>query len=376
MKRTFWIATSIIALGFAGAAATRTDELHDIAARTGPNPLQTTQQEHDNRRPVLVMTVRASRGANALSLPGVIAARTEETRAFQVGGRLVERRVSLGDIVRKGEILARLDDSDFRLALEAAEAERAAATAAFDKARVDLGRITSLESGGWASNRASDDAEIAFEEARARLERARRAEMLARNQLDYATIRADAGGVVTREFAEAGQVIAPGQPILRIARDAGREAIVAVPEARLSDIRDRRAVVELWSQDGTEIPARLVELSPVADPVTRTFEARYRLDDITVPPALGMSVTVRLTGRDPAETTEIPLSAMHYGAEGPSVWAVTKTGRLETRPVSVAGIGAKTVRIGSGLRDGERIVVIGTHKLSAGETVRPIQQEG
>lgn len=372
MKHSLWIATSLIALGFAGAAATRTD---DFAARMGLNHAQQTKQGQLTKRAVLVKTVQSDRSTSAISLPGVIAAGTEETRAFQVGGRLLERRVSLGDPVRRGDMLARLDDSDLRLGLEAAEAERAAAATAFDKAKESLGRVVSLQSDGWASIRASDDAQVAFEEARGRLERSQRTEMLARNNLDYATIRADADGVVTREFAEAGQVVAPGQPIIRIAQDASRQAIVAVPEGLLADIYDRRAVVELWSQDGVENPASLVELSPIADPVTRTFEARYRLED-GAHPALGMSATIRLTKPYTAVTTEVPFSALHYGADGPTVWTVGADGRLERRSVAIASIGAETVQIASGIRDGERIVVIGTHKLSAGETVRTIQYEG
>lgn len=376
MKRTLLIASSLVALAVTGAGLSGIGGPEWMTASAGLGSPPASEDAGPVRRPVLVATVRADRSESVVSLPAVIAPATEETRAFQVNGRLVERLVSLGDIVRRGDVLARLDDSDFQLALQAAEAERAAARAAHEKARLALDRVRSLQTGGWVSTRASDDAEVAFEEARGRFEQARRAVNLARNALDHAVISADADGVVTREFAEPGQVVAPGQPILGIARDAGREAIMAVPEGLVADLRTRRAVVAIWSEDSRVIPARLVELSPIADPVTRTFEARYRLDGHGAAPALGMSATVRLTRTEDTATTEVPLSALSFDAQGPSVWAVDEEGRTERRPVAIVGIGTDTARIASGLSDGERIVVIGVHKIRAGETVRAIQKEG
>lgn len=375
MKRSLWITALLFALGFAGAAATRTDNIQGIAGRMGLEHGQHHKQVDKNTRAVLVTTVRADRSESEFSLPGVIAAGTEETRAFQVGGRLLERRVSLGDHVKQGDVLARLDTSDLRLAVEATRAERFAAITAFEKAKAHLSRVTSLQTDGWASNRTSDEALVSFEEARGRLERAQRAVMLTRNNLDYATIRADSDGLVTREFAEAGQIITPGQPIVRIAHDEGREAIVAVPESALADIRYRRAIVELWSDADATFRAELVELSPIADPVTRTFEARFRIEE-GKGPALGMSATVRLSKPDSRESTEVPLSALQFSADGASVWTVDTNGLLERRPVTVASMGADKVKISSGIREGEQVVVIGTHKLLADETVRTIQYEG
>lgn len=375
MTRQLWIATSVLALGLAGAGATGIGHFEASFAGRGLEGTQRSEESATEGRPVLVMTAQSDRSTNTVRLPGVIAAATEETRAFQVAGRLHERFVSLGDSVRKGDVLARLDDNDFRLALESAEAEHTAARAAFDKAGVSLRRVTSLQSDGWVSTRAFEETSVAFEEARSRVERAERAVLLARNNLTYATIRADADGVVTREFAEVGQVVASGQPILRIARKFGREAIVAVPEVLLTDIRDRRATVELWSQEGTEVAARLVELSPIADPLSRTFEARYRLETQQDVPALGMSATIRLTRPDAATSTKVPLSALHYGDDGASVWTVALDGRIERRHVSVAVLGSETVRIESGLTEGDRVVVIGGHKLTEGLRVRTIERD-
>ena len=176
-------------------------------------------------------------------------------------------------------MVATLDDTDLRLQLEAAEAARSAARIALDKGEIDLARVTTLEQKGWASDQATDARTVDVEELRARLLQAERSVELAENALSYATLRADAAGVVTETYAEAGQVVALGQPVVRIARAGDREAVVSVPEALVGEIRSAGAEVELWSEPAPRrrYPVELRELSPVADPATRTYEARFTL---------------------------------------------------------------------------------------------------
>jgi RND family efflux transporter MFP subunit len=325
-------------------------------------------------RVVMVTTVRFEPGRRVQHLPGWIAARTETDLAFRVGGKLLARSVSVGDEVRAGDVVATLDETDLRLQLEAAEAERTAARIALEKAEINLRRVTELEAKGWTSDQASDREAVIAEEARARLLRAERNVELAENQLSYATLRADADGVVTDTMAEAGQVLAAGAPVVRIARAGGREAVVAIPEAMLAEVRGAEATVELWSEPGRPIPATLRELSPVADGATRTFEARYALARPR-DAALGMSATVSLASRGEA-AAELPAPALFDTGAGPVVWVVGQDGRLEARHVTVAGYAAGAARIIEGLADGERVVTLGAHKLEPGEAVRPVEAEG
>lgn len=325
-------------------------------------------------RVVMVAPVRFAPQAGERRLPGVIAARTEADLGFRVGGKLVERTVSAGDRVRAGDVVARLDETDLRLELEAGEAARAAARIALDKAEANLDRVSTLQTNGWASRQASDAETVTVEEARARLLQAERSAELALNRLAYATLRADADGLVTDAAAEPGQVLAAGQPVVRIARAGAREAVVAIPEAMVHSVRAATARVEPWSEPGAWRAATLRELSPVADGATRTFEARYALaesDGLD----LGMSVTVALATGGTAGAA-VPLAAILDAGAGPQVWVVGGDGRLEARPVRIAGYDGDAARVVDGIADGDRVVVLGAHKLEAGEAVRAVPAEG
>jgi RND family efflux transporter MFP subunit len=367
MRPGLWIATAVAGLG-AGAAAMLLPDglLHRPEASEAPAA--------EAPRVVMVTTAHFDAGRKVRHLPAWIAARTETDLAFRVGGKLLERTVSVGDKVRAGDVVATLDDTDLRLQLEAAEAESTAAQIALEKAEINLRRVTALEAKGWTSDQASDQEAVAAEEARARLLQAERNAELARNQLSYATLRADADGGVTDTMAEPAQVLTAGEPVVRIARAGEREAVVAIPEGMLAEARGADVWVELWSEPGRRIPAKLRELSPIADGATRTFEARYTLESGDA--ALGMSATVSLeTGAGPA-AAELPASALFDTGSGPVVWVVGPDERLEARHVTVAGYADDTARIVEGLADGERVVALGAHKLEPGEVVRPVESEG
>jgi RND family efflux transporter MFP subunit len=368
MRTGFWIATAVVGLGGAGALLAPQALRHFDAEAAAP-------AEQPVPRVVMVTTARLAPNGAVRQLPGTIAPRTEADLAFRVGGKVLARTVSAGDPVRAGDVVATLDDTDLRLQYEAADAERAAARIALEKAEINLARVGTLKAKGWVSDQASDTETVAVEEARARLLEAGRNVDLARNALSYATLRADADGVVTATTAEPGQVLAAGQPAVRIAHAGEREAVVAIPEAMLGGVRDAEARVELWSEPGRRIPARLRLLSPVADGATRTFEARYTLEGGT-DAALGMSVTVTLAIPGAGESAELPLSALLDTGAGPAVWVVGADGRLAARPVTVDDYEGASARIAAGLAEGDRVVVLGAHKLEAGQPVRPVEAEG
>jgi RND family efflux transporter MFP subunit len=367
MRTRLWIATSLLGLA-AGAAAVVVSPGFRSEAKETAEPAAAP-------RVVMVRTARFGAEAPEHRLPGIVAARTEADLGFRVGGKVVERGASVGDRVRAGDVVARLDETDLRLELEAAEAARTAARIALDKAEANFARVTSLQSSGWASRQASDAETVAVEEARARLLQAERTAELARNRLGYATLTADADGIVTETLAEPGQVLAAGQPVVRIARAGGREAVVAIPEAMVRGIGAARARVELWSEPGVERDATLRELSPIADGATRTFEARYALPD-SADLELGMSVTVSLATGDAEPAAAVPLSAVLDEGAGPQVWVVGRDGRLQARPVRIGSYDGAAARIVDGLANGDRVVVLGAHKLQAGEPVRAVAAEG
>lgn len=370
MRPGVLIASTIAGFGLAAGSAVL---LPEHLSRTGARAAVPQQEAiQPVARTVLVTAVQMSRGSSVRSFPATIAAKTESQLAFRVAGKVGAKMVSVGDRIAAGAVIAKLDDTDFQLQLESAEAELSAARIALATETENLTRIESLKSGGWATDRATDLGTAATEEARSRLLRAERNVQLARNQIGYATLRAAEDGVVTHEFVEVGQVVAAGQPIVEAANDGEREAVIAIPEALLSDFRDADATVELWSSPEKRLTAVLTELSPVADPVTRTFQARFRLEDPTGSAALGMSATVWLSRDGQARRAELPLAALNYGDGGASVWVVGPNERIESRDVTIAGFGADTVRISDGLSENEKVVVLGAHKLTDGEPVRPV----
>ena len=172
---------------------------------------------------------------------------------------------------------------------------------------------------------------------------------------------------------EAGQVVTVGQTVARVARLGGREAVVSIPEHRLDVAKTGTAAVSLWSAGSSKYPVKLRELSPVADPTTRTYQARFSIADDVPGVELGMTATVHLTAGSGGPAFVLPASALvRQGSQG-SVWVVGEGGKLTLTPVTVARYGQDEVVISEGLRGGERVVRAGVNRLHAGLVVRPVE---
>ena len=196
---------------------------------------------------------------------------------------------------------------------------------------------------------------------------------LASNALSYAVLTADADGIVTAVSAEPGQVVAAGQPAVRVARTAEKEALVAIPEAKIQDVRSGRPLLTLWAHPGRVWDVQLREVSPSADPATRTFAARYTIQSDKAGVDIGMTGTVAVAAASSRKIARLPLGALFNAGDGPAVWVVDRdAGTLSRRGVAVAGYDAASVLIADGLRDGEWVVAMGVHKLDAGQRVRVV----
>ncbi len=325
-------------------------------------------------RIVLVRPVKLEQIGQEHHLPGTIRPRVETDVAFRVAGKVVRRLVDAGQIVQAGQVLAEMDRTDLDLQLRQAEAERAAALTARDTTAAELDRIATLRRGGWSTQADLDKQQAAAQEAAGRLARAENAVSLARNALDYATLRADADGVIIAANAEPGLVLAQGQPAFRLAHLDRLEAEVAVPETLLEAARTGQATVSLWALPGRTFPASLREISVRADPATRTYPARFALPEDAPGVTWGLTATVTLSSPGPRGAL-LPLSAILDEGKGPSVFVVDpSTNTLVQRPVALARFGAEYAVILSGLSDGEKVVVLGVQKLSNGMSVRPTER--
>ncbi|QTL04465.1 efflux RND transporter periplasmic adaptor subunit [Aquabacter sp. L1I39] len=324
-------------------------------------------------RPVQVITVALTPLEADKSFVGVVRARREIDQSFRVGGKVVQRFVDVGQRVQAGQVIATLDPQDLRLQLESAEAEFAAATANLAQTAAEDGRYRTLTARGFASNADLDRKSVAKEEAAGRLERARRSLDLARNQLAYTDLKADADGVVMTTSAEPGQVVTAGQTVARIARLDEKEAAVALPETALASARTDTATVTLWAEPDRVFKARLRELSPQADATSRTYAARFSIENADDTVALGMTTFVILHPTHVPKVARLPLSSVFDKGAGPRVFVVDPTTHtLEARPVTVAGYTSDSALVSEGLNGGEQVVTMGVQTLDPGRVVRTV----
>src|SRR3954469_22017046 len=326
-----------------------------------------------SERPVQVQRISFENENVSREFVGVVRARYETDLAFRVGGKIVARLVNVGDRVKAGDVVARLDPQDLKLQAQSAEAEFGAATSNLTQAAADLERYTKLRTSGYASVADFDRKKWAKDEADGRVERAKRTLDLARNQLGYSDLKADADGVITATTAEAGQVVATGQAVARLAHRGEKEAVVALPETWLVEARKDDATVRLWWERERSFKAVLRELSPQADAASRTYAARFTILDADDTVALGMTATVTLAQRMETPVARVPLSAVLNRGAGTIVYLVDQGGALIQRTVTVSSFTEDAALITSGLNAGERIVTLGVQKLEAGLKVRTIE---
>lgn len=307
--------------------------------------------------------------------PAVIRPRVEAEIAFRVGGKVVERAVDLGDAVAPGSVLARLDPMNLEHEARAVAARLALARAERANAEAEFSRFARLHDKGWSSQQEFEQRRTVLDAASARIDELEAALVVARNNAGYATLVADAAGVVTHVDVEPGQVVQASRTVLRIAESGGIDAVAHIPEPQVALLRRAELEVELWARPDVRIAGRLRDLSPVADPLTRTFEAHVELVDPPSSVELGMTATLVLRAGDERALSAVPLSALLQDARRPAVWVVDETAQsVALRPVEVERYTADTALVRAGLEAGEKVVTAGVHKLSPAQRVRIWQE--
>ena len=323
-------------------------------------------------RPVLTQTIVPGAGATRDVYSGELRARHEADLAFRVGGKLLARNADAGARVARGAVLARLDPEDARLASQAAAAQLASAESDLSLARAEMERHAELLAKRFISPSAFDAKQNAFNAARARAEQARSQASITANQAAYTTLVADADGVVISVAAEPGQVLAAGQPVLRLARAGEKEVVINAPESQLARFKVGGAVaVSLWADPSTVFPGRIREVAGGADPVTRTYAVRISTPTAPQSAQLGLTATVLLGSSIDPTLVLLPLSALAREGDGAAVWVVDpKTSRVKSRAVTVGQYREDGVTITAGLHPGDVVVTAGVHKLRPEQQVR------
>ena len=214
------------------------------------------------------------------SLTGQVRAKDQASLAFRLDGRMIDRPVNVGDVLKAGQVVARLDPQNQQNALRSAQANLASAEALLTQARLTFGRQQELLKDGWTPRAKFDEAQQAFLTAQAQVDSAQAQVRIAENQLSYTALFADAAGAVTAVGAEAGEVVRAGQTIVQVARQGGRDAVFDVPEQLIrTGPRDPVVEIALTNDPNVRAAGRVREVSPQADSVTRTFQVKIGIVD-------------------------------------------------------------------------------------------------
>jgi RND family efflux transporter MFP subunit len=303
------------------------------------------------------------------SFTGIVAARVQSDLGFRVPGKVLERLVDAGQSVKRGQALMRIDPTDLGLAMRAHEEAVAAARAYAHQTAEDEMRYRDLVAGGAVSASAYDQVKAGAEAARAELNAAEARADLARNETGYAVLLADADGVVVETLVEPGQVVAAGQVVVRVARAGAREAIIELPETLRPAIGSTGRAT-LYG-NGSTGSATLRQLSDAANRQTRTFEARYVLEDRLADAPLGSTISIQISNGRSAPTLQVPIGAIFDSGKGPGVWLVEgETPRVTWREVQLTGLSDDLASVVGNIEIGDRVVALGAHLLHDGEHVR------
>lgn len=322
-------------------------------------------------RPVRVLTIEERAGGDTVSLTGTVQAQTEVNLAFRIDGRMIQRLVNVGDRVRPGQLVARLDPENEENALRAARADVAAAAGQLVEARNHYERQSTLLRDGWTTKARYDEARQVLDTAESRADAAQAQLNIAQSRMGYTQLFADLAGTVTAVRAEAAEVVQAGRMIVQVAREDGRDAVFDVP-AQIKDMApaDPEIEVALTMNPAVTAIGRVREVAPRADPATGTFEVRVGLADPPTAMRLGSTVTGRMQV-GAAAGIEIPASALTRADGQPAVWVVDPdTAMVALRNIEVARHDAASVVVARGLAPGEMVVTAGVQALRPGQKVR------
>ncbi|TDN69831.1 RND family efflux transporter MFP subunit [Paraburkholderia sp. BL10I2N1] len=327
--------------------------------------------------PVVAVAVHPDGQPVASALPGEVEARYATPLSFRVAGKIIERRVRLGDTVKSGEVVARLDPADAQKNAASAQAALDAAQHRLVFARQQLDRDRAQLHDNLISQAQFEQTTDAYASAAAQRDQADQQAALARNQLQYTTLVSDHTGVITAEQADTGQNVSAGQSVYNLAWTGDVDVICDVPESALATLAvGQIAKVTLPALSGRSFTARVRELSPAADPQSRTFRARLTLENAGPDVRLGMTASVSLArdnaARGASSSFVVPATALFHEGNAPALWIVRADDTLELRRIQVTRYNERTIAVSEGLKDGERVVLQGVHTVAAGEKVRVI----
>ncbi len=328
-------------------------------------PVEKTEEIH----PVRALKLATEQFDVLAEFSGEVRPRVESRLGFRVGGKIVARKVDPGMIVKQGQVLLQLDPQDLQLAQVQANAGMKAAESNRDLAAAELKRYLDLREKNFVSQAVLDAKASANKAAQASFEQAEAAYRNQANQANYTTLVSDVDGIVTSVDAEAGQVVAAGAPVVRVARLGEKEILIGIPENKVAALRKVSDVrVRLWATPNASIVGAIREIAPIADPVTRTYTAKIAIPTATEEVGLGMTAYVSFIVKTPNASIKVPLTALVRDKDNNAVWVI-ENGAVRLVPVQVTGPSGNDVLLSSGVVAGQTIVTAGANLLKPGQKV-------
>jgi RND family efflux transporter MFP subunit len=332
-------------------------------------------EKTEDIRPVRVVTAALEGAELQTEFSGEIRAKVESRLGFRVPGKIIARKVDAGTVVKRGQVLMQLDPQDLLLGQAQAKAGLMAAESSRDLAKAEYKRYQELREKNFVAQAVLDAKETAYKAAQASYEQAKAGLSNQSNLASYSTLVSDVDGVVTGIDAEVGQVVAAGTPVVRVAKAGELDMVIGIPEDRINSIRQMKDVnVRLWANKDEVIVAKLRELSPIADPVTRTFTAKLALPANANGIKLGMTANASFGMKNPHAMIRLPLTALFQDKAASSVWVV-ENDAVRLVPVQVGSTIDEDVLIASGLTPGQSVVTAGVNLLKPGQKVKILGAE-
>lgn len=323
-------------------------------------------------RPVKVVEIGEAETTRQLDYSGSVRARTEMNLGFRIAGKVTERLVDIGQHVNEGDVLARVDPSDYELSVKSAEASLDGAERQVETVDLARKRAEQLYAKNFAPKSQLDQAVLSYDQAVATRDAARSTLAQAQNQVHYTDLKASKAGIVTAISADIGQVVGAGTPVMTVAVDGEKEVLIAVPEMDIAGFRPGKEVkASFWSDEALTLDGKVREVAGSADPQSRTFAVRVSLpNDPRV--LLGMTANVAAIVGSKAQLVSIPLTAMAEKDGKHIVWTVDRASdTVHPRPIKVANFTADGVAVAEGLKQGDVVVAAGTQFMTDNLKVKP-----
>ncbi|CAN7576135.1 efflux RND transporter periplasmic adaptor subunit [Pararhizobium sp. LjRoot238] len=322
-------------------------------------------------RPVKVIEIAQANDTRTLNYAGSVRARVEMNLGFRINGKISERLVDIGERVKAGDLLARIDPADYELSVRSAEASLDAAERQVETTELARNRAEQLFAKNVSPKSQLEQAVLSYDQAVATRDSARSALDQAKNQVSYTDLKSDQNGIVTAINADVGQVVGSGTPVVTVAVDGEKEVLVAVPELDIAQFKPGKTVTaSFWSDAALTLQGRVREVAGSADQQSRTFAVRISLPN-NPKVLLGMTANIEASADSARQLVSIPLSALTKKDDQPIVWTVDRAAAtVHSRPVKIADFVGDGVRIAEGLKPGDVVVSAGTQFMTEGLKVK------